>query len=411
MILTGRRGAVGLLFLSLALAGLLGSVPAAQAIAPQEGLARKVLAELRSAGGGSGAWIAEADGKQLFSLLPEVKRTPASLQKLLTTSTALARFGERDRLRTVVRADGVLADDGTLDGDLYIQGFGDPSFGGSDLGRLAARVGGAGVGRVSGRVYGDESYFDSRRGLPAGGFRLSVDVGPLSALSFNEGSLAPYGRGFQADPARFVAERLRAALVARGIDVPRAARTGKAPTTNDALATVHSPAIGALVRHMNQVSDNYYAETLLKGLGARFSGSGSTAAGATVVKRFQASLGVTGNVLDGSGLSRGDAVSPRAIGRVLTAARGEPWFDSFYRSLPLAGRTGTLRKRMRGTAAQGRCRAKTGTLIGVSALAGYCRSRANRPIAFALLMNGVNVARARAAQDRIAAALAAYSGN
>jgi D-alanyl-D-alanine carboxypeptidase/D-alanyl-D-alanine-endopeptidase (penicillin-binding protein 4) len=88
----------------------------------------------------------------------------------------------------------------------------------------------------------------------------------------------------------------------------------------------------------------------------------------------------------------------------------EPWFDSFYRSLPLAGRTGTLRKRMRGTAAHGRCRAKTGTLVGVSALAGYCRSANRHRLAFAVLMNRVNVFSARRAQDRIAAALASYSG-
>jgi D-alanyl-D-alanine carboxypeptidase/D-alanyl-D-alanine-endopeptidase (penicillin-binding protein 4) len=396
--------------LLVVVAGLLDP-PKAIAITPEQRLAARALAELRSAGGSSGAWIAEAEGKQLFSLRPEVRRTPASVQKLLTTSTALARFGERDRIRTVVLADGVLGEDGTLEGDLYLQGLGDPSFEGSDLARLAAQVRDAGVERVSGRVYGDESYFDNRRGLPAGGFRLSVHVGPLSALSFNGGRLSPYGSGFQGDPPRFVAERLRAALAARGVEIPRSARRGKAPRTSVPLATVQSPTIRALVRHTNQVSDNYYAEMLLKGLGARFSGNGSTLAGATVVKRVQGGFGVTGSVLDGSGLSRADALSPHAVGRLLTEAQNEPWFDSFYRSLPLAGRSGTLRKRMRGTPAQGRCRAKTGTLIGVSALAGYCRSQTGGRIAFALLMNSVNVLRARVAQDRIAAALAGFRGS
>jgi D-alanyl-D-alanine carboxypeptidase/D-alanyl-D-alanine-endopeptidase (penicillin-binding protein 4) len=170
---------------------------------------------------------------------------------------------------------------------------------------------------------------------------------------------------------------------------------------------VRSPSIAALVRSTNQVSQNYYAEMLLKGLGARFSDSGSTAAGAAVVGRFVQSLGVRARISDGSGLSRSNAISPQAVGRLLMQARKREWFDSFYRSLPLAGRTGTIRKRMRGTAAVGRCRAKTGTLSGVSALAGYCRSRSGRRFVFALLMNGVNVWRARLAQDRIAAALAA----
>jgi D-alanyl-D-alanine carboxypeptidase/D-alanyl-D-alanine-endopeptidase (penicillin-binding protein 4) len=161
---------------------------------------------------------------------------------------------------------------------------------------------------------------------------------------------------------------------------------------------------------MNQVSDNYFAETILKGLGARFEDAGSTANGARVVARFGQELGVSARVLDGSGLSRGNAVSPAAVGHLLLAADNKPWFDSLYASLPQAGHTGTLRKRMRGTAADGRCRAKTGTLIGVSALAGYCRSRLEHRIAFAVLMNGVDVARARRAQDRVAAALASYSG-
>jgi serine-type D-Ala-D-Ala carboxypeptidase/endopeptidase (penicillin-binding protein 4) len=94
----------------------------------------------------------------------------------------------------------------------------------------------------------------------------------------------------------------------------------------------------------------------------------------------------------------------------LLQARSEPWFGSLYQSLPLAGVSGTLRKRMRGTAAAGRCRAKTGTLIGVSALAGYCRSRSGHQIAFAVLMNRVSIWRAHRAQDRIAASLAAYRG-
>jgi D-alanyl-D-alanine carboxypeptidase/D-alanyl-D-alanine-endopeptidase (penicillin-binding protein 4) len=119
---------------------------------------------------------------------------------------------------------------------------------------------------------------------------------------------------------------------------------------------------------------------------------------------------VSSSVVDGSGLSRGNSISPRAVGRLLVAAQAEPWFDAFYRSLPLAAGSGTLKKRMRRTAAAGRCRAKTGTLIGVSALAGYCRTRSRDRIVFAVLMNRVNVWVARRAQDRFAAALASYRG-
>ena len=208
-----------------------------------------------------------------------------------------------------------------------------------------------------------------------------------------------FGYGFQPNPPSFVAQRLDAWLDLRGVEVARAPRAGNAPRSAALVASVRSPSIAALVRRTNQISDNYYAETLLKGLGARFAGAGSTTAGANVVQRFQQELGVSSTVLDGSGLSRGNAISPRNVGRLLTAVRQRPWFDPFYRSLPLAGRSGTLRKRMRRTAAAGRCRAKTGTLRNVSALAGYCRSPDGSP--FAVLMNGVNVWRGGApGQDR-----------
>ncbi len=407
-----KRGMIALLLLTAALAGLLGaSEPASAATPPEQRLAARLLAQMRAAGPGSGAWVAEAEsGKRLFSLRSKTRRTPASVQKLFTTATALERMGAEFRVETVASTDGLLTESGTLAGDLYVQGFGDPSFGRTGLTRLASEVRAAGVRSVTGRVYGDETFFDSRRGLPAGGFRVSSYVGPLSALAFGHGSALGYGRGFQADPPRFVADRFRAALRARGVEVPHGARTGRAPETASELAAVESPEMAGLVRHTNQVSDNYFAEILLKGLGARFSGRGSTLSGAAVVRRFQDDMGAGATVLDGSGLSRGNVVSPAAVGRLLTEAPAKPWFRSFYRSLPLAGKSGTLRKRMRGTTADGRCRGKTGTLIGVSALAGYCWSRDRERIAFALLMNGVNVARARSVQDRIATTIAGYSG-
>jgi D-alanyl-D-alanine carboxypeptidase/D-alanyl-D-alanine-endopeptidase (penicillin-binding protein 4) len=208
-----------------------------------------------------------------------------------------------------------------------------------------------------------------------------------------------------------VASRFRASLEDRGIDVDGRTAARRIPPDSTDLASASSPPIGVLVRKTNLVSDNYFAEVLLKVLGARFASRGSTAGGASVVRSFQRGLGASTFVVDGSGLSRANAASPRAVGRLLSRAVKEPWFDAFYRSLPLAGRTGTLRKRMRGTTAHGRCRAKTGTLIGVSALAGYCRAANRHRLAFAVLMNRVNVWSARRAQDRIAAALASYKGS
>src|SRR5215217_9264598 len=109
--------------------------------------------------------------------------------------------------------------------------------------------------------------------------------------------------------------------------------------------------------------------------------------------------------LDGSGLSRSDRTSPREVVATLDEMDGDAAFGG---SLAIAGRTGTLEDRMRGTSAQDRCRAKTGTLRDVSALAGYCTTRSGRDVAFAFLMNYVSPYGARILQDRMTDALARY---
>ena len=404
-----QRGWVATLLLAIALLGLMSATAAAAAVESPAALRAKLTREMRAAGGASGAWVYDGGaGQTVFKWNAATRRVPASVQKLVTTATALDRLGPQTRFETSVLASGEVAE-GVLDGDLYLKGSGDPTFGTAALGRLADAVAETGVEQVTGRVYGDESYFDSLRGA-ARGLGPSPYVGPLSALSFNRGALAPFGRGWQTDPATFTAERLRISLRRDEVAVERGGRPGLAPQEARPLAVVASEPLDAIVRHTNHVSDNYSAEMLLKGLGARAGTRGSTAAGARVARAFARTAGFEARVADGSGLSRANAIAPRDVGRLLLDARREPWFDSFYRSLALAGRTGTLHKRMRGTRAAGRCRAKTGTLAGVSALAGYCRAPDGDPVSFALIMNGVNVFAARRVQDRIAAVLASYAG-
>jgi D-alanyl-D-alanine carboxypeptidase/D-alanyl-D-alanine-endopeptidase (penicillin-binding protein 4) len=166
--------------------------------------------------------------------------------------------------------------------------------------------------------------------------------------------------------------------------------------------------MATLVKRTNTPSDNYMAEELLKGLGAHFGLAGSTAAGTTVVKATVEDFRAHPRMVDGSGLSRGDRTSPREIVRLITAMDRSDLADVFENALPVAGRTGTLSDRMRTTAASGRCRAKTGTLSDVSALAGICESTHGRRVAFALLMNRTSVYWAHVRQDRVAAILARY---
>jgi serine-type D-Ala-D-Ala carboxypeptidase/endopeptidase (penicillin-binding protein 4) len=403
-----QRGILGMLLMIVAVACL---AVAANASAAAPRATDATIASLdRSIGGASGLWAYDTTtGQLLASRHASGKRTPASVEKLLTSATALDRAGPEAQIQTTAATAGTVTD-GVLEGDLYIQGHGDPSLGYAGLGRLARAVQRAGIREITGRVYGDESYFDSRRGSPASGFATSVWVGPLSALAFNEGLMRPYGHGFQRSPPGFVAARMQAKLESVGVPVAGGSDSGVAPAGAQVIATVWSPPLAALVRHMNTVSDNYYAEILVKALGAGYGTGGTTERGAAVVRAFESERGISSRVVDGSGLSRGNAVSPRMIGRLLVQAPRESWYDAFYSSLPLAGVSGTLKKRMRGTAAAGRCRAKTGTLIGVSALAGYCRSRSRHRIAFAILMNRVSIWRAHRTQDRIAATLAAYRG-
>ena len=273
---------------------------------------------------------------------------------------------------------------------------------------LAALLDKAGVARVTGRVFGDESRFDSRRGGPESGFRISPYVGPLSGLAFNRGLASESGRGYQANPPAFAAARLDSALARREISVRGAPKAGRAPADARVLATVESPTMARLAAITNKPSDNFFAEMLLKDLAAQAGGRGTTAAGARLAAGFARRIGGRPSRLaDGSGLSRANRASPFRVVKLLLAMRTRDEFDPFFASLSIAGRDGTLRPRMRGGPARSRCRGKTGTLSNVSAVSGYCRARSGQTYAFSILMNNVNPFGARAIQDRMMHAIAA----
>jgi D-alanyl-D-alanine carboxypeptidase/D-alanyl-D-alanine-endopeptidase (penicillin-binding protein 4) len=310
---------------------------------------------------------------------------------------------------------------GVISGNLYLRGGGDPTFGsaayvannygtGATVEDLAGRLRDAGVTAIQGSVVGDDSFFDAARGTAPYGFRRAADIeGQLGGLTFNRGFTD--GGSFQSNPSLFAAQKLTAALRKAGIHVAGAARTGGTPAGFQEIARVDSPTLGTLARLTNRPSDNYFAETLVKDLGARFGGAGTTAAGARVVTAQLARYGVRPRVVDGSGLSYSDSTSARQVVRFLQALRRSRAGGSFDGSLAGACRSGTLGGRMCGTAASGRCRGKTGTLPGVSALSGYCTARSGHTIAFSILMNGVDISRARLRQDNMAAAIAAYRGS
>lgn len=376
--------------------------------------------ELELAGVQSGAYVYDmTTGRPLFSERALQQRPPASVEKLYTATTALERMGPTTQLETTVLGSGRLAAGGVWKGSLYLRGGGDPTFGsesfirshyggvGTSISMLVTQLRADGIRRVTGRVDEDESYFDSLRGEPSSGYAWDPYLeGSLSALAFNRGETGTE-TGPHA-PAAYAARELRAGLRGAGVAVPQGGGAAATPAGATRLAGALSPTITQLLGLTLPPSDNFFAETILKGLGARFGGAGTTAAGARVVRETLAELGIHPKVVDGSGLSREDQTSPYEVVTLLDQLAHTPLGTVLRGDLAVAGHTGTLSERMRGTAAEGRCQAKTGTLTGVSNLAGYCTAADGDELAFAFFDDGISLEAAHTLQDNMAITLADY---
>ncbi len=373
-----------------------------------------------AAGSRSGAYVYDlTTSTPLFAEHAEAARPPASVEKLYTSTTALELMGAGATLPTTVLGTGRLGPDGRWEGNLYLHGGGDPTFGstafiaaryggqGTSVSTLAALVKAAGIRSVSGSVDGDESLWDSLRGDPYSDYAPDPELeGSLSALEFNRGEVGSE-RGLHA-PAAYAAYELRGALRADGVSV-HGGTAATAPPGASTIATVNSPPLSTLLGLMLPPSDNYFAESLLKDLGARYGGAGTTAAGAAVVRATIARVfGLHPYLIDGSGLSHSDHTSPLEIVELLKALAHIPLGTTLRNDLAVAGQSGTLSERMRGTPAAGRCQAKTGTLDGVSNLAGYCHAANGNILAFAFFDDGIATYEAHTIQDNMAIALARY---
>jgi D-alanyl-D-alanine carboxypeptidase/D-alanyl-D-alanine-endopeptidase (penicillin-binding protein 4) len=194
-----------------------------------------------------------------------------------------------------------------------------------------------------------------------------------------------------------------------GIRVSPKIALGKTPGDAKAVAVVRSQPLTKIVDTTDVWSDNFFAEMLEKLLGARIGSAGTTAAGTTVVEDFAAEMGSEIHQVDGSGLTRSNEASPQEVVDLLLGMRHTEVGEDFIEDLALSGHEGTTAGRMKGTAAYGRCRLKTGTLTGVSNLSGYCFNRDGRVMAFSTLMGSVGSTEvAHIYQDKIAGAVAAY---
>lgn len=382
--------------------------PAAPAAAlSKTGVARLLAREMAQAGASSGAAVVDlATGERIYSRRADTQRIPASVEKLYTSVATLSRLGDTGTLPTTALATVPLGLDGTLRGNLYLRGGGDPNLTTAQVEALAQDLADAGLSRVTGRVVGDDSAFDRRRGVPSAGYRISVDVAPLGALMLNRGRTGYSSPFYQSNPPAFAASALAEQLRDAGVKVAEAGRAGETPSGALAIATRDSSTVTSLLRLQNVPSDNYIAETLIKAVGMTDSRAGTTARGAAVVRRIaRDELDARPRVTDGSGLSRNNRTSPREVTDLLALKLED---GAFFGSLAVAGVSGTLRGRLRSGVARGRCRGKTGTLSDVSNVAGYCRTTGGDTLAFAILMNRVSPYSAHGWQDRMVSAIARY---
>ena len=373
-------------------------------------------------GGASGVFVMDAEtNRVLCRAAAKSKRILASNMKIFTTATALNRFGPSHRFETGAWRTGRLDRRGVLHGNIYLVGGGDPfltspifgerNLGGqfTDIYDLVPFVRRAGIRRVTGRVYADDSIFDERRGVADSGYATSPYIGPLSGLSFNLGFTTSSATSFSSSPEMLAALKLTKSLRAARIEISRSPAEGNLPRRGRRreLGTIRSPVLAEIAEATNVYSNNFLAEMLMKNLGAAYRRNGSTAAGARVVEAFAGNRRSAVNAVDGSGLTRGNRASPEAVGRLLDGMLEVRGAKAFVDSLAVAGSEGTLAGRMGGTAAAGRCHAKTGTITGVSALSGYCFTRSGKTMIFSILNNGVtNLSAAHTSQDRIAVLVA-----
>ena len=318
---------------------------------------------------------------------------PASVMKLVTAITALDKLGGNYQFRTSLYYTGQLIGN-VLNGDLYCVGGMDPRFNNDDMNAFVERVLGMGVDTIRGRIIGDYSMKDETR--LGEGWCWDDDNPILSPLLISK----------KADfLSNFVDEM-------RNRDIVVAENFAEGTVPNGAyIVGSRYHAMDQILTRMLKESDNLYAESMFYQIAASGGTKRASAANArTHIKKLISKIGLNPDnykIADGSGLSLYNYVSPELMVCLLRYAyRNSEIYSSLYPCLPIAGEDGTLEKRMKGEYTKGNVRAKTGTLTGVSSLAGYCRTANNHLLAFCIINQGVmKNADGRNFQDAVCTAL------
>lgn len=429
----------------------LGAAPSAPAWSSAELAA--LQSQLRGAFGASalansGIAVVDGNGRTLFARRERTPMTPASTFKVLVGAAALRTLGPDYRFSTTLESVDDPAD-GTIRGDVYLVGTGDPLLTRDDLRGGVAAVARTGVREISGAVVADASVFsgaeqnsawepdDLQYGYAAGTSALSLDQGtvefhlvpagvglrarirvlpPSGMVRVMGGVITSYATllTIQRDPARndftfsgriaagaeqsfwrpvidlprYAANVARTMLRERGVRVAGGVRAGVAPVAPYVLWRHRSPKLRDLVHEMMLESNNHFAEQLLRAVGAT-RGTGTEANGALVERALLVRGGVPQDglrIVDGSGLAPTDRVAPLTLAVLLARTAVEPTGSLFVGSLARVGIEGTVRWR-HVTSARGRARAKSGHIAHVNALTGYVQTARHGRVAFAIIVN------------------------
>ncbi|MEV0974700.1 D-alanyl-D-alanine carboxypeptidase/D-alanyl-D-alanine endopeptidase [Microtetraspora glauca] len=369
----------------------------------------------RSSGG---VVLDAASGATLFNGRAEIALTPASTTKVVTGVAALASLGPDAKIATRVVT-------GAGANTIVLVGGGDPTLTGAkkprgvypepaSLAVLASRTAKAlKAAKITSVTLGyDTSLFTGP--VTAPGWKPTYvpegSAAPVTALTIDEGRVAP-GQGARVpDPPRTAADAFASLLGTYGVKVGKDVKPVTAGQTAKELARVESPPVYALVERMLTQSDNDLAEALARQVAIEEGLPHTFAGQAAAVHRVLGRLGLDKEikVTDGSGLSIRNRITPTALARLLAAAvsPANPDLHSLISGLPIAGYTGTLHNRYDTSGSEagaGLVRAKTGTLNGVNTLAGVAYTTDGRLLAFAFMADDVpDPGAAVAALDRLA---------
>lgn len=390
--------------------------------------------------------------KLIASYNEDTPLIPASTTKLLTTETALSLLGEKFRWTTQVDYSGDIDQEGTLNGNLYIIGSGDPTIGTGKAGSstyatitedFVQAIKSKGIKKIQGSIIAQTAFFKDNRSdflpanlvwremrsyyLPAGGTKgidpreeklIAKKSSPFAAEGDKFYYVSPYSNKLVfaekytpmplsvkiADAPQFLAQKVRDNLVKQGVAVIgkiESRSTDPQPEERKMLTAYKSPFLSDIVYHTNQPSDNSLAEALLRTAGFMTYGDQTLESGKKAIFRHLDAAGFDNSgfvYLDGSGLSRSHRITPLAQVKFLRYVMDQKYYKTFFESLPISGQSGTLRNSFK-SVGYGQINAKTGTLNAVKTLAGYIKTNSGRTLIFSLLLNnysgGVDAAKER----------------